>query len=263
MADLKKYKKNYVVLFVIILLAFLFIFINLATINTTYKDVSREINLLYFFNSVLIISFSLFYFIFIGLKRKEIQVVQSNMNDTSSPISDKEEVIKERNEIYENELKNKLSHLENTLSSEKTKEKMLEAFLNILVQKTDSVQAALFLTAEKEDKKILRFSHGYAFYVPEDDLLEFQFGEGLSGQVAIDKKLINLYEIKVDRMPVYSGMGSSVPQNLLICPLLNNNVTLGVVELASFRKYELQDEQFIEKASSLVGSLLGKTTNTI
>ncbi len=138
---------------------------------------------------------------------------------------------------------------------------MNEVFLQFLVKQTESVQAVLFLTFEKENKKILRYVNGYAFNVSENNPIEFNFGEGLSGQVAKDQKLLNLNEIKVDRVPVFSGMGSFVPQNLIICPLLNNNETIGVVELASFKKYAFADEQLIESSVSVFSNLMEKTIN--
>lgn len=260
MAELKKHKRFYFILFAIIIVAFLFIFRYLAVIKGANKIVASEIYLLYFFNIVLIISISLFYFIFIRFTRKENQEIQNLPGDRDG-ISSDEEQKKEQNIIYEKEITELLRQLGNTLSFEKTKDKMFEAFLKIVVKQTESVQAALFLTVEKEDKKILRFTSGYAFFVPETELFEFYFGEGLNGQVAIDKKLLNLSDIKVDRTPVYSGMGSSVPQNLIICPLLNNNETIGVIELASFRKYDMREEQFVEKATLLLSGLIAKINN--
>ncbi len=257
MADLKKHKKLYLALQAVIALAFIFIFRNITVIKASGIDAEKAVKNLYFLNVFLIISISLLCIVFIMSKKNKMELSQS-LTVEADEISSSEELLKKRNEIYENETKSKLAQLEKTLLSEKTKEKMFDEFLKIIVKQTESVQAALFITIEKEEKKMLSFVSGYAFYVPENDPMEFHFGEGLSGQAAMDKKTLNLSEIKVDRIPVYSGMGSSVPQNLLICPMLFNNETIGVLELASFRKYEQHDEQFVENAATLLGSLIVK-----
>ena len=252
MLDFKKYKIVYLILLALISLAFFFIFKNLSLIDASGKDVSSAIINLFFLNIVLIFLISLFYFIFIVITRNQSKLSQNKLAETNV-ISEKGKAPNEPKRTNEIEINNKLSQLENILSIEKNKEKMFDSFLKTIVKQTESVQGALFLTFEKEEKKVLRLINGYAFNVQETNPFEFYFGEGLTGQVAMDKTVLNLAEIKVDRMPVYSGMGSAVPQNLFICPLLNknNNETIGVVELASFSKYDLHNEQFIEKAALL------------
>lgn len=257
MADLKKYKRYYLLLFVILFLTFIFIFRNIALLDNANKGSTDIVNHLYFFNGILIISILILCIMLVVKINNEIRI-QNLTTDSHIELSNNTDESEIHTENFEKEIQKKLNLLENILSFEKSKEKLFDIFLNEIVKQTESVQAGLFLTVESENKKMLRFNNGYAFYVSETDPVEIYFGEGLSGQVAIDKKLLNLSEIKVDRMPVYSGMGSSVPQNLIICPLINDNETIGVIELASFKKYDLPDEYFVEKAATLLSNCIEK-----
>src|SRR3989304_2437783 len=118
MAELKKYKKFYFILFAIIAVVFLFIFRYLALIKSADKAVATEIYILYFFNIVLIISIFLFYFIFIRFIRNENQGIADITSD-GVDISSNEAQMKEQEIIYEKEIKELLIKLENVLSSEK------------------------------------------------------------------------------------------------------------------------------------------------
>lgn len=275
MIELKKYTRFYFILAFILSVTFSFMFTQLSIIKDVNghleKEIFNHLNInnengglekkiynIYLLNFILLISvISIFITISFMIRKMKANSLQLAKDATET--SEKKQNIEDFMEFENKAIMEMLNTLENSISVEKTNEKKLEVFLKHLVKNTESVQAAFFLTIEKDNKKNLRFVSGYAFYVPEDHPIEFHFGEGLSGQVAIDQKLLNLSGAKVERLPVYSGMGSSVPQHLIICPILNESETVGILELASFRKYERRDEVFIEKAALLMSQFLEKS----
>lgn len=130
--------------------------------------------------------------------------------------------------------------------------KFLEkAFALICAQLRGSI-GVLYQADEAEEK--ISFRTGYAFYLPEEKTLSYQFGEGLAGQVAKSKKPNIFKNIPKDYLRIKSGLGESTPQNLLISPLIETNTrkTAGVLEIASFEPFSAEDLNFLEDISALL-----------
>jgi len=72
---------------------------------------------------------------------------------------------------------------------------------------------------------------GFALDNP-DQAPEFAFGEGLVGQAAIERRPLVLTANESDHVCVSTGMGTVTPHTLLYMPVVNQNVVVGVLELA-------------------------------
>ena len=92
----------------------------------------------------------------------------------------------------------------------------------------------------------------YAFY-SENGVEDFKLGEGLAGQAAADKELLNLSDIPDDYFTIISGTGSSKPKHIIISPVIHNNESIGVIEIASFREFDKTEEEIIFNAMKKVG----------
>jgi putative methionine-R-sulfoxide reductase with GAF domain len=78
---------------------------------------------------------------------------------------------------------------------------------------------------------------------------QFSEGEGLIGQVFLDKTMQVLHTIPASYVYVNSGLGESKPASLLLIPLQYNQEIIGVMEIGSFYAFEAQDIDFMEKAT--------------
>ncbi len=106
-------------------------------------------------------------------------------------------------------------------------------------------QGAFFLVDKKKGSSVIRYISGYANHNPGAENLEYEFGQGLPGQVAKDKKLLNIDSVPEGYITILSGLGESSPKSLIIFPVLDNNDVLAVIELASFRKFSESDEEIL------------------
>ena len=76
----------------------------------------------------------------------------------------------------------------------------------------------------------------YAYYTPDTDRT-FELGEGINGQVAKDKKSLELDNIPENYIQVVvSGLGQGSPKHLIFIPLVSGKQTVALVELATFEK---------------------------
>lgn len=79
-------------------------------------------------------------------------------------------------------------------------------------------------------------------------------GRGLIGRCILEKRTINMTEIPQNYISITSGLGESTPQNLLIVPLIFDDTVYGVLELASFKKFENYQVDFVEKFGESVAA---------
>jgi hypothetical protein len=114
----------------------------------------------------------------------------------------------------------------------------------------DIFQGILFVKDSVDG--IFRKAGTYAYY-SQQDFPEFADGVGLTGQVAVNKKLLNISNIPEKYITVLSGLGKSSPTNLIIFPLLFDDKSIGIVEIASFVKFDSFAEQALTEFSLLIG----------
>lgn len=93
-------------------------------------------------------------------------------------------------------------------------------------------------------------SIGSYAHIPQKNVShEFSAGEGLAGQAAMDRKYILITNCPNDYIRINSGLGEAAPRNILIFPLMLNNVAKGVVELGSFHEFLDTHLTFMEQVA--------------
>lgn len=72
---------------------------------------------------------------------------------------------------------------------------------------------------------------------------DFQFGEGLAGQCAADKRMIVLSDIPSNHFIINTGFGKVLPKNIVAVPFISDDKVVGVIQLGSLSGFtELQKE---------------------
>lgn len=84
----------------------------------------------------------------------------------------------------------------------------------------------------------------------------FAFGEGLPGTCAVEQEKIYIDDIPEDYSDVISGVGQTRPRYVLLVPLKIENEILGILELASFRKIEPFELDFVDQLADSIASTL-------
>lgn len=133
-----------------------------------------------------------------------------------------------------------------------------QKFLSAIAKEKEISHGVFFIAGNNEKINFLRFLSGYACEEPENIEAIIPFGEGFTGQVAKDGKLMILTDIPEGYISIGSGLGKAAPASLIIFPLKNENNVLAVVELASFHRFTDEDKQFFEDLSVAVAEQLLK-----
>lgn len=129
----------------------------------------------------------------------------------------------------------------------------VKTMLEELCKELEASVGAAFMTVKIEDKRYIDFIGGYAYHLPDSQLLRFEFGEGLAGQVAKSAKPIIVSEVPQGYISVVSGLGKATPKYMMALPIIANEQVLGVIEIASFKPMEEKELAFANQVIEGIG----------
>jgi signal transduction histidine kinase/CheY-like chemotaxis protein/HAMP domain-containing protein len=81
-------------------------------------------------------------------------------------------------------------------------------------------------------------------------------GEGLVGQCALEKQKILLTNVPPDYIRISSGLGEAPPKNILVLPVVFEGQVKGVLELASFERFNSTHQAFLDQLTESIGIVL-------
>ncbi|MCQ2250189.1 MAG: GAF domain-containing protein [Bacteroidales bacterium] len=200
-----------------------------------------------------------------------------NLDTEFKPLSDSDvlgnSLLEMRSNLYKSQLEDEKRQHEDSLR--KWANEGLTQFAEILRQSTSNIhdlannvlknlihfldanQGGLFLYNDTDKEDIhLELVSSYAYNQERKKKKKIYLGEGLIGTCAIEKSYVYLTDLPNDYLTITSGLGGSNPSSLLIMPLKVEETIFGVLEIASFKKMERHEIDFVEKVSESIASTL-------
>ena len=134
---------------------------------------------------------------------------------------------------------------------------LYDNIIRFVVKYTGSNQGGMFLLNDDNDRtKFLELVSCYAFERKKFVQKKIEIGEGLIGQCFLEGARILMLQLPQDYVSITSGLGGATPSALLLVPMKINEKIYGVIEIASFKKYEDFEIDLIEKFAESIASTI-------
>jgi methyl-accepting chemotaxis protein len=119
-------------------------------------------------------------------------------------------------------------------------------------------QGGLFLVTETDynNEKEISLAACYAYGKKRIAEKRFPFGSGMIGQCMLEGDTIYMASVPSSYIRISSGLGEATPKTVLIVPLKTDAGVCGALELASFRKLEPHQINFVEQAAESIAAVL-------
>ena len=126
-----------------------------------------------------------------------------------------------------------------------------------LVKYLNANQGSLFIVNEEsKEEAFLEMKACYAWNKKKFIERKIELGEGIVGQVWQEGDTVLLTEIPDNYITITSGLGEANPNCILVVPLKVNEQIFGVIELASFKRFEAHEIDFTTKLGESIASTI-------
>ncbi len=130
------------------------------------------------------------------------------------------------------------------------------AVVSNIVEYVNAHQGGLYILNNEAKTPQAELMASYAFGRQRYLKQAIKPGEGLIGQVILEKDTVYINDLPDNYYDISSGLGAASPRAILIVPLKLNEVLLGMIEIASFEEIEEYKIQFIERLAGNVASTI-------
>jgi|GEM_PF-6391464 len=129
-----------------------------------------------------------------------------------------------------------------------------QTVLNSMVKYAKGNQGFFYLNERNTNS--LKLLASYAFQVEQvpQEKTSIDIGSGLVGQCLKDRELMVITDIPSGYIKIKSGLGGAKPRCITLLPLIFREEIYGVIELASFRKFEAHQIEYIQKVAETIAA---------
>ncbi|HMH98393.1 MAG TPA: HAMP domain-containing protein, partial [Bradyrhizobium sp.] len=159
-------------------------------------------------------------------------------------------------------LKTNLAKFTNMLQGQRDLTTMGRLLLTELTPLVNAHMGVIY-QVENEDNPQLRLLSAYAGDGSNPHSPFVQFGEGLIGQCAMDKRQRLVSDIPTDTIPINSALLRVRPKNIVVLPVLFENQVKAVFELSSISSFTTSQMTFLEQLTDSIGIVLNSIEATM
>ncbi|MHB1422095.1 MAG: HAMP domain-containing protein [Gemmataceae bacterium] len=182
----------------------------------------------------------------------EVAALKDNINEMIRNLKDT--TLKNSEQDW---LKTNLARFSRMLQGQRDLNTVGRLILSELVPVVGAQQAVFYVLppSRKDDEpKRLNLLASYADRgsVPRD----IGQGEGLVGQCAVETKKIHITSAPPEYIRISSGLGEAAPRSIIVLPVLFEKQLKGVLELASFERFNPTHQAFLDELTESIGIVL-------
>ena len=158
----------------------------------------------------------------------ELGLVTQSFNTMTDDLEAKSKHVKQQSW-----LKQGVAELDNLLRGDQS---LQDICTHVVTFMASYLQQQAGLIYSHDSQGICTYQAGYAFQPGAGFLETFKLGEGLLGQAALTRKILDITDVPPDYITITSGLGSMVPKQLTIVPFVFNNRVEAVMELGALHQ---------------------------
>lgn len=138
-------------------------------------------------------------------------------------------------------------------------ENLCKQLVSKIARTLNANQVAIYLLQESDGEAYIQLAACFAYDRYKHHKQRINFGDGLIGQAVLEKNHIYLTRVPENYVKITSGLGNATPSAVIIFPLIYNEEVEGVIEIASFRKFQPFEIEFLKKASESIAASISAT----
>jgi HAMP domain-containing protein len=182
----------------------------------------------------------------------EVAALKDNINEMIRNLKDTTRINTEQDW-----LKTNLAKFTRVLQGQRDLLAVAKLILSELAPLVNAQQGVFYINESQAGEADLRLLASYAFRERKSPENRIREGEGLVGQVAVEKERILLTEVPDNYVArIGSGLGEAPPRNIVVLPVLFENQVKAVIELGSFREFSASQLTFLDQLTESIGVVL-------
>lgn len=138
------------------------------------------------------------------------------------------------------------AQLNEKLSGEQDVVNLARAVINFLASYLSLPIGALYLLEDAQGQPVAHLVASYAYYQRKGLPHQFAIGEGIIGQVILEKQLILISNVPDDYILIQSGNLQHPPRHIIALPFLYEDEVKGVIELGSLSQFNELQQEFLQ-----------------
>jgi HAMP domain-containing protein/signal transduction histidine kinase/DNA-binding response OmpR family regulator len=181
----------------------------------------------------------------------EVAALKDNINEMIRNLKDT--TLKNSEQDW---LKTNLAKFSRMLQGQKDLLTVGRLILSELAPVVSAQHAVFYILDTSTETAELSLLAGYAHQGQGAVGSRLRMGEGLVGQCALEKQKILLTNVPPDYIRISSGLGDAAPQNIIVLPVVFEGQVKGVLELASFERFNPTHQAFLDQLCESIGIVL-------
>jgi signal transduction histidine kinase/DNA-binding response OmpR family regulator/HAMP domain-containing protein len=181
----------------------------------------------------------------------EVAVLKDNINEMIRNLKDT--TLKNSEQDW---LKTNLAKFSRMLQGQKDLLTVGRLILSELAPVVSAQHAVFYILDSSKEPPQLSLLASYAYRGQSAVGSQLGLGEGIVGQCAIEKQKILLSNVPPDYIRISSGLGDAAPHNIIVLPVIFEGQVKGVLELASFERFNPTHQAFLDQLTESIGIVL-------
>jgi len=157
------------------------------------------------------------------------------------------------------EIKARIAEFSKIVGGGQQLNKLSHEMLGYLSRAMEASHGVILINDHKDSFSTIA-SYAWSFAIENQSI--YRLGEGLIGQAALDKSPLIIDNIPSDYVDICSGLGETKPRCLLFYPIVYENKTLAVIELASLNSFSEQHLYLIDEVQEIIAVSLHKAISS-